>query len=168
MKRLITLILSAALLCPMWAGAQTTTTPSIQGQLHFAGGFSLNQSYDQLQYVNSAYCTKITDLRLNIQSPNSLSPIKFVSGYVTCAPGYSDSWVPFSGTLIATNSDYSPNTTNATTIYYVGSFTLGLSQLRCNFPGNLSSASCSLYAVRGDRSEPAYAGGGNFTYTTAP
>ena len=84
MKRLITLIFSAALLCPMFVGAQTKTTPSIHGPLHYSGTIVVDDFYPTSPYQNSDPCTRITDLYLNIQSPNNASPMKVLSGMLFC------------------------------------------------------------------------------------
>jgi hypothetical protein len=165
MKRLVTLILSAALLCPMWAGAQSTT-PSIQGPLHYVGNLVVNYYYTSLPLsaVNS-WCSSITDLRLNIQTPNNASPIKAVSGYFNCSTG---KWSAFSGTLIATSNGM-PNTSNAATTGYTGAFTLGLSQMSCIFPADLSSTTCQLFGVNmGFPEISELIGNATFTYTSAP
>jgi hypothetical protein len=163
MKRLITLIFSAALLSPMWAGAQTTTTPSIQGQLHYSGNITaIGASYSLLNPAYSMLCPRITDLRLNIQSPNNASPVKSVSGYFSCSGG---AWAPFYGTLVATINRL-PNNTNADTTNYTGVFTLGLTQMNCYFLADLSSAICDLYASNGRDLTPV--GSGIFNHTDAP
>ena len=165
MKKLITLITSAALLCPMWAGAQTTTTPSIQGPLHYVGSLVVNYYYSSLPTLFGSYCSSITDLRLNIQTPNNASPIKAVSGYFNCSTGR---WSAFSGTLIATSNGM-PNTSNAATTGYTGAFTLGLSQMSCIFPADLSSTTCQLFGVdMGFPEASELIGTSTFTYTSAP
>ena len=162
MKKINTLILSAALLCPMWAGAQTSTTPSIQGPLHYVGGLTVYAA--KAVQLNPAFfvstCIALTDLRLNIQSANNASPIKDVSGYYNCAGG---SWSTFSGALVAVNGS-GPNTSNAATTAYIGTFTLGSMQMNCSIPSDLLSISCQLIASDGMTS----AGVGYFTYTSAP
>ena len=169
MKRLITLIFSAALLCPMWAGAQTTSIPSINGQLHYVGSLvvSYNSASLLLLSPTSFLNNAITDLRLNIQTPNSASPIKFVSGYFNTLSG----WSTFYGTLVAINNSNYPNTTNATTSGYAGVFALGLTQMGCNFSSDLSSASCQLFytqSVTAQSYTSGIIGQATFTHTTAP
>jgi hypothetical protein len=159
MKNLITLILSAVLLCPMWAGAQTTTTPSFQGQLHYSGNLEV---LDYFLMTSGEPCNSITNLRFNIQSPNNASPIKYVSGYLNCSNG---PWSTISGALVATNGNL-PNTANATTTGYTGTFTLGFDKMICNFPANLSSVFCRFYFFNGNRT--GQLGSGTFNYTSAP
>lgn len=164
MKRLITLILTVALLCPMWARAQTTTTPSIVGQLHYSGSMLVDPAmFVLIVSPSTPWCGYITDLRLNIQAPNNASPIKGVSGYFTCA---NNVWAPFSGALIATSGDGIPNTTNATTSGYTGNFTLGFAVMRCDFPSDLLSANCGLY-LNPDNAQYLVSSA-RFTYTSAP
>jgi hypothetical protein len=164
MKKLNTLILSVALLCPMWAGAQTNSTPSILGPLHYSGSMMINGA-QQLVAVSASdnQCLYITNLRLNIQAPNNASPIKGVSGYFTCADNV---WAPFSGALIATSGDNIPNITNATTSGYTGNFTLGLAVMRCDFPSDLLSANCGLYL--NFEYAQYLVNSARFTYTSAP
>jgi hypothetical protein len=162
MKKLLALILSAALLCPMWAGAQTTTTPSIQGPLHYVGSLTVYAA--KAAQLNPAYfagtCTVLTDLRLNIQSANNVSPIKDVSGYYNCSGG---SWSTFAGALVAMNSSGLPNTSNEATTGYLGTFTLGSMQMNCSFPADLSTVFCQLFA-----SDGTFVGQGPFKYTSVP
>jgi hypothetical protein len=171
MKKLNTLILSVALLCPMWAGAQTVTTPSILGPLHYSGGLMINSSYAFLPTLYGGQCAQITDLRLNIQPPNNASPIKGVSGYFNCLDG---SWQTFSGALVATitglpnTTNGLPNTTNATTTGYTGTFTLGLTQMMCTFPADLTQANCQLFAILGANTFPLIIGDSSFYYTNTP
>jgi|688.fasta_scaffold196002_2 hypothetical protein len=164
MKNLITLIFSTALLCPMWAGAQTTTTPSIQGQLHYSGSLTVYGAFTY--FLNPAYfvlpCATITDIRLNIQSPNNSSPAKAISGYYNCLGG---SWSTFSGVLVASNGSL-PSTNNAVTTGYRGAFTLGLVQMNCTFPADLTSAFCQL--VANTNNSTTSAGSGTFYYTSEP
>ena len=172
MKRLITLILSAVLLCPTWAVAQTTTTPSISGQLHYSGYLSMMSIQNNyLISLNTFECTRITDLRLNIQSPNSASPIKGVSGIFNCPGGV---WAPFSGTLVAM-AGTNPNYGNSTTTGYTGTFTLGLAQMRCTFSADLTSANCVVFVIGSTPSSfssnplvPYEVGSGIFTITSVP
>jgi len=172
MKRLITLILSAVLLCPMWAGGQTITTPSISGQFHYSGYLSimvLQNNY--LISLGSFECNRITDLRINILSPNSASPIKGVSGIFNCPGG---GWAPFSGTLVAM-AGANPNYGNSTTTSYTGTFTLGLAQMSCTFPADLTYTNCVVFVIGSIPSSvsstplvPFKAGDGNFTITSTP
>jgi hypothetical protein len=163
MKKINTLILSAALLCPMWVGAQTTTTPSILGPLHYSGNFSVNGAEWILAVsVSESPCYYITNLRLNIQAPNNASPIKGVSGYFTCADNV---WAPFSGAIIAQAND-APNTTNAPNSTYTGNFTLGFAVMRCDFPSDLLSADCRLFINLNNAQYPI--NNARFTYTSAP
>jgi hypothetical protein len=164
MKKLITLILSAVLSCPMWAGAQTNTIPSINGQLHYVGSIPVLTVFSNIPVLDSS-CGTITNLRLNIQSPNNASPIKFTSGYFNCSNGY---WAPFSGTLVATINYGYPNTTNTPSTGYTGVFALGLAQMHCDFSADLTSVYCLMYAFGGSLAYPAMMGSGFFTYTSAP
>lgn len=172
MKKLINLITSVVLLCPMVASAQTFSTPSILGPLHYSGSLMINSSYVSLPTLYGGWCAQITDLRLNIQPPNNASPIKAVSGYFNCASG---SWQTFSGTLVAiinglpNTTNGLPNTNNATTTGYTGTFTLGLTQMMCTFPADLIQANCQLFALNGYN--PLIAniiGETSFYYTNAP
>jgi hypothetical protein len=148
----------------MWAGAQTNSTPSILGPLHYSGSMMINGA-QQLVAVSASdnQCLYITNLRLNIQAPNNASPIKGVSGYFTCADNV---WAPFSGALIATSGDNIPNITNATTSGYTGNFTLGLAVMRCDFPSDLLSANCGLYL--NFEYAQYLVNSARFTYTSAP
>jgi hypothetical protein len=169
MKRLITSILSAALLSPMWAGAQTKTTPSILGPLHYVGALNVDNQYSTtLNPVLYVYpCFTITDLRLIIQSPNNSSPIKAVSGYYTCELGHTLS--TFSGTLVAVDFDNRPISIDKpqATFRYLGTFTLGLMSMSCDFSSDLKKAYCSLYVhLNGDTID--VVGRAEFSYTSAP
>ena len=163
MKKLLTLILSALLLCPILAGAQTTTNPTISGPLHFIGYMALISTI-----VSNGGCSSVTDIRLNIESPNNSTPIKNTNGYFTCTGG---TWSPFFGTLVAT-SGIAPNTTNATTTGYTGNFNLGFTQMLCYFNGNLTIANCNVFVSNNlptpNTSPPNLLGSGDFIYTSAP
>jgi hypothetical protein len=159
MKKLLSLFVSAVLLSPMWAGAQTTTTPSILGPLHYSGSFEV---LDYMLLSLDKPCTNITNLRLNIQSPNNASPIKHVSGYLNCSTG---EWLIISGGLVATSGGL-PNISNTTTTGYTGTFAVGVDQLVCTFPADLSSAACRLYFSNGNNL--GMLGLGTLKYTSAP
>jgi uncharacterized membrane protein len=180
MKRLITLIFSAALLSPIGASAQTTTTPSIHGQLHFSGLLNVNPLYSSLMMnYNNSSCNQITDLRFNIEAPNNSTPIKGVTGYFSCSGGV---WGPFSGALIGTTAIISngtivnnlPNIAVGPTSGFTGTFTFGFTQMTCNFDGNFLQGYCELFAVnvtntvQGLVSGLLGIGNGSFLYTPAP
>jgi uncharacterized membrane protein len=155
MKRLISLIFSAVLLCPMLAGAQTTTTPSIHGQLHFSG--LLNVDPSNSVFLMTYPCSQITDLRFNIEAPNNATPIKGVTGYFSCSGG---AWGPFSGALIGTTANNLPNIAVGPTSGFTGTFTLGFTQMTCSFQANFLQGYCELFA-------PTVVGGVNGTSQTS-
>ena len=173
MKRLITLFASAFLLCPVWAGAQSTT-PSISKQLHYSGNLVVGGVMGYYLVYPTYGCRSITDLRLIILSSNGLSPIKYVSGYFNCTPQepgvefLAASWSTFSGALVAAGGDNLPLPISGGDggRGYLGNFTLGLALMRCSFSFDLTQANCNLYGV--DSVGPSPLGTGYFTYTSAP
>jgi hypothetical protein len=166
MKRLITPILYAALLFPMWASAQTKTTPSILGQLNYSGNLVVSASTETLVTTTSFPCLSINSLSLNIKIPNNASPIQDVSGYLTCSNELG-AWSPFSGALVATYNGL-PTTTYMTTVNgYRGNFLLGFMVLTCNFSIDMTSTYCMLYANVDSTSMPTGIGPSLFTYTSA-
>ena len=105
MKRLITLITSAVLLCPMLAGAQTLT--KTLNDLSWTGSLSLPNSTYPIAGQASAvlsYCNTITNITLQIQLPSNNSAIMPVNGYFNCAPAdnFGDTYKTLlSGTMLA-------------------------------------------------------------------
>ena len=178
MKRLITLIFSAALLCPMWAGAQTATTPSIVGQIHLKGNIPLDSVNTPMPGMPAAIigtlfpvpgmtCNSITDVRVNIQSPNNATPIHATNGYFTCTNGVSF-WRPFSGTLIAQTFGGDPVTNSSTVASYEGNFNLGVVQMRCIIGADTFESFCTLYTTNTTTGPIQLGKSAYLYYTSAP
>jgi hypothetical protein len=105
MKRLITLIASAVLMCPVWASAQTT--PTLVDDMTWTGKLSLTGVLPLYAQAARAFgnCNTITNFTLQLQLPSNNSAIIPVNGYYTCDPNDNNGQVfltPFSGTMLAT------------------------------------------------------------------
>jgi len=104
MKRLITLIFSAALLSPMLAGAQST--PKLLEDLTWTGSLPL-AGFSPIAVQGAGVfgkCNTITNFTLQLQLPSNHSPIIPVNGYYTCDPKDNNGRVfptPFSGTMLS-------------------------------------------------------------------
>jgi hypothetical protein len=148
MKRLVTLIFSAALLCPMWAGAQTKTTPSVVGPLNYSGqiGLIFGGEWNSLFLGGlSPECTKINAFSIHLLAPNNESPVKSASGIVTCEAGtyVVNNWAILWGNLIATNG-LSPASAGTPITGYKGMFRVGNGNITCDFSADLINATCEL------------------------
>lgn len=137
MKRLITLILSAVLLCPMWAGAQTITTTL--EDISWSGSLSLGSFgpiFIQGLYLN---CNTITNITLQIQLPSNNSAIIPVSGVYNCSPSDNNNQIfptPLSGTMVAMSTPNMLATPTSPAKFYN-------LQLRLNGPATLECATGS-------------------------
>jgi hypothetical protein len=135
MKRLITLITSAVLLCPMWAGAQSTATiPKIIGPLTFTFsgtvGMTCSPGYalftDAFKYNGSEYYyNNIARLDVNVTSPSNSLGAFSLSGmaYSYYQNGSCNSGpypIPASGTMISVDSTgYAATSSPASYLLYV-------------------------------------------------
>jgi hypothetical protein len=149
MKRLVTLILSAALLCPMWVGAQvpnsstTQTTVGALGILKWRMSNASNGGSDSRRLMitptSTLYGTteSIKYLLLNMLVPNNSSGIFPINGVVQVGEG---SYVlPVSGTAstVDSNGSIDANYTTITLIFYVG-----LNLINCNLSASTLSGGC--------------------------
>jgi hypothetical protein len=156
MKRLIALITTAALLCPMWATAQTSTTPSTMPSVTWTGSLVL-PSQDSVDYQllpRAGYdCDAIKMIYLSITVPNNHSAVKGVNGYFDC---YGSSFAisdnpPFSlsGNLIALNSDGQVTGPNDAVSTYKATLNLGGLVLYCSVQASNLNMSCNAGALTG-------------------
>ena len=145
MKRLVTLILSAALLCPMWAGAQvpnsstTQTTVGALGQMFFNIGPGL--SIPQTTVISSEYplpfpITLIAQMYLTAYLPNNTGGSMALVGTVTgLAPGGSFiGGIPISGS--ANNSGRG---------YYALIINVGTTAFFCTLNSSTLNGDCYNY-----------------------
>lgn len=153
MKKLITLIFSAVLLCPMWAGAQSITRTL--EDISWSGSLSLPiDSYPIVSQATAPYrkCNTITNITLQIQLPSNNSAIIPVNGVYNCSPSDNSQYIyptPLSGTMVGMANAISL----ATQVYPATFYRL---QLRLSGPATLECAtnshsdlsmSCDLYTI---------------------
>ena len=144
MKRLITLIFSAVLLCPMLAGAQTVpnqsstqTTVGALGTMKWtvgAGCNSLPVIEAIMNYSDGTtpqqFGTCLTNLYLNMLAPNNKSGIFPINGFLTSE---GEMALPVSGTALTVNASGNPSSAYTNI------------NLAINIGANLLS--CSLFAT---------------------
>jgi hypothetical protein len=169
MKRLITLITSAALLCPMLAGAQTITTTlediSWSGSLSLSSGADINQAQ-----VLSA-CKSITNITLQIQLPSNNSAIIPLNGVYNCAPSDNNGFIyptPLSGTMVAMSTVYIMATPTNPANYYQLQLRLGgPASLECYTNSTFDlSMNCNLFTIWTNGSNVGWAATGFGKFTT--
>jgi hypothetical protein len=149
MKRLIALILSAVLLCPMWAGAQTT--PSILPPFNWAGTMELTQSGGanfEFLPIPGFNCQSITKINLSIEVPNNNSAAMGANGYFNCSvTGSSPSSI--SGSFLALNSNLQLASSTETVSAYQGTLYLGALLLSCYVTASTMNMKCTGYSLTG-------------------
>jgi hypothetical protein len=154
MKKLITLIFSAVLLCPMWAGAQTKTTPSMVGPLKYSGEIILIRDDSwKLSLRVDVNCRRINAFVINILLPNNESPVKHANGHFECLAltpysplATNTAWTPFAGTITATNG-LNPASAGGPITGYIGNFNVSAGHATCDFSADLINATCELYTL---------------------
>jgi hypothetical protein len=176
MKKLITLFVSAALLYPIWAGAQTTTTPSAlplmtwtglgsisSYQLIVEGGLARNDPGTPLDVV-----CPITSINLSVVMPNNSSPVMAANGWAGgCNANGSHAPIPLSGLIFALRSDGNPVKAGETISIYQANLTATFNGFTNPFictaqPTNLR-LSCQYQAYQSGEALMFYTGGGDFT-----
>jgi len=136
MKNLFSLILSAALLCPMWAGAQTKTIPSVLGPLHYSGILAFPPESGDIP------CYVIRGFTMHVHVPNNESPVKPSDIVFTCI---NSSMIGF-GTFVAMNG-LKPASDGAPITGYLGGYKIFLGppvKVNCEFTTDLMRATCKL------------------------
>jgi hypothetical protein len=133
MKRLITLIFSAALLCPMWsfAGTTTTATTPLNLQLSSNGGIGMTIPITYVTTTsNSDQVSRLTNLYFLVITPNNINGIFSVSGYanvnnLTGTAAYS---MPLTGTIVTVtnNSLYNESAPTAYSATFIISSTISI------------------------------------------
>ena len=150
MKKLLSLFVSAALMCPMWASAQVPTSSTTQtkvGALGIMGwkisGLTLaNVFIPPVDNPLIPNVTTINNLYLNMLVPNNSSGLFPINGFVNYSEN--EAALPVSGTAITTNifgvlsSDYT---------YIVLSFSAGFNSITCTITANNLNGSCSSFGI---------------------
>ena len=163
MKKLITLIFSAVLMCPMWAGAQTRTptpttptTPSVLGSYQW--NFSSSTSAGILSPTtipNNNGALLINTLQymlLNIVQPQNNEGFFMISGtaLVYNIAGVQPSYVanlPVAGSMISTinNGGQAIYSNGGAATGYMATFYIGASSFTCNLSATTLSGTCIGY-----------------------
>ena len=146
MKRLITLIFSAVLLCPMWsfAGTTTTATSLVNLQLSSNGAIGMN--------IPNAYVTTtsksdqvgwLTNLYFFVITPNNTNGIFPVSGYanVNNLNGSAAYSMPLTGTLVTVTNNSLYNE-SAPTAYSATFFISSTISINCILSNNSLQGNC--------------------------
>jgi hypothetical protein len=159
MKRLITLIFSAALLCPMWAGAQTT--PSVIGSYQW--NFTSSTSAGILSpttipnNTGALLINTLENMILNITQPKNKEGFFMISGtalvYNLAATSSSSGLtsyianLPVTGSMISTinNGGQAIYSNGGTATGYMATFYIGASSFTCNLSASTLSGTCIGY-----------------------
>jgi hypothetical protein len=153
MKKLITLIFSAVLLCPMWASAQSTT-PSVLPSVKWTGNMILTPLLDSyMPQVVPINCGVIQEIHLSITVPNNHSAVHAVHGYFSCNPRYGNlnvlSHLPLTGTVLALTSNGEPASSNSITSSYRLGLHAGLLIFNCSIQASNLEMICTLEPILG-------------------
>ena len=111
MKRFITLILSVALLCPMWAGAQVPGKSTAQTTVGALSVIRLKADGGNRLQIPSTYIASglgaakvetVSDIYLTVIAPNNNFGAMLLTGVVRAGDGY---YAPVTGALFPTKTD---------------------------------------------------------------
>jgi hypothetical protein len=150
MKRLITLIFSAALLCPMLAGAQTI--PSVIGAYQWTFTSSTSAgilSPTTIPNNNGPLLINTLEfLTLNITQPKNKEAFFSLTGMalvynISGVPSYI-AYLPVTGSMISTinNSGQAIYSNGSAAAGYMATFYIGASSFTCNLSASTFSGTC--------------------------
>lgn len=146
MKRLISLITSAVLLCPMWSFAGTTTTATSLVNLQISSN-GVNAMLIPYTYVtttsNSDVVGILTNLYFFVITPNNTNGIFLVSGYanVNNNSGTAAYSMPLTGTLVTVTNNSLYNE-SAPTAYSATFFISSTISINCILNINSLQGNC--------------------------
>jgi len=160
MKKLITLIFSAALLCPIWAAAQTTT-PSVSGPIFWRlggavssfAGFIPSTQVPYAGYANGiATVNAVESMIVNITNPKNSEGFFSIAGtaivYYINPNNLSQSFpfkgsIPITGSMIPIVSSNNQYSNGANPTGYVATFNVGAGSFTCNLSVSTLSGTCA-------------------------
>jgi hypothetical protein len=159
-------MISAVLLCPMWANAQVQgAAPKILDDMTWVGSLWLPDN--MISFAAQQSCTTVSGITLSIQLPNNNSAIFPVNGFITC----NGSLLPIAG---GTMVGVAPSNTGNGWMPASSGLPIGLNFLTLQLPGSVT-LSCQMeigfsmfcgatYLQSLDGGAGLGTGGGSFTY----
>jgi hypothetical protein len=166
MNQLISLMISAVLLCPMWANAQVQgAAPKILDDMTWVGSLWLPDN--MISFVAQQSCSTVSGITLSIQLPHNNSAIFPVNGFITC----NGSLLPIAGgTMVGVASS---NTGNgfipASSGLFIGQYLLTLQlpgsvAISCQVEEDFTMFCGATYYYSTMSGTAVGTGGGSFTY----